>query len=208
MWDCGTGSGQAAVPLASRFDEVVASDPSYSQLEHAQRDERVKYVAMTAEASALESGSVQLLTVAQALHWFNHTRFYSEARRVLVAGGVIAVWTYALLTVNPEIDALVLDFYRNEVGPFWPAERALVDAGYSTLTFPFHELPVPEFRMTAAWTFEQFIGYVNTWSAVTRYRKAKGINPVDRFADALRPVWQAATVHEVRWPLEVRVGTA
>lgn len=205
-WDCGTGSGQAAVPLALRFDQVVASDPSYSQLAHAQHAEHVHYAAMTAESSALETGSVQLVTVAQALHWFDHLRFYAEAKRVLVGGGVIAVWTYGLLSVDRDVDALVHEFYHNEVGPYWPAERALVDAGYSTISFPFRELPVREFRMTAQWTFEQFIGYVNTWSAVSRYRQAHGINPVDRLADALRPVWKAATVREVRWPLEVRVG--
>jgi hypothetical protein len=149
---------------------------------------------------------VQIVTVAQALHWFDLSRFYPEVVRVLVPGGVIAVWSYGLLSIAPALDALIASFYKNEVGPYWPAERALVDAGYARIEFPFREMPTPAFAMEASWTLEQFAGYVGTWSAVTRYRNANGLNPVDRFVESLQPLWGAGVTRRVKWPLQVRVG--
>jgi SAM-dependent methyltransferase len=207
-WDCGTGNGQAAVALASHFREVVATDPSRAQLVHATRVERVHYAAMTAEDSALRSASVQLITVAQALHWFHLSRFYDEVARVLTPGGVLAVWTYGLLSITPEIDALMLSFYKDTLRGYWPAERVLVDAGYSGIAFPFTERSAPKFEMERNWTLVQLAGYLQTWSAVTRYQKANGESPVGRFVSALRAVWgHDDTARRVTWPLELRVGS-
>jgi SAM-dependent methyltransferase len=207
-WDCGTGNGQAAVALASHFSEVVATDPSHSQLLHAAKLERVHYAAMTAEDSALRSASVDLVTVAQALHWFNLARFYQEVARVLAPGGMVAVWTYGLLSITPEIDAFMLSFYKDTLRGYWPAERALVDAGYSGIAFPFAERNAPRFEMERNWTLEQLSGYLETWSAVTRYREANGESPVGRFVAALRAVWgHDDTARRVTWPLELRVGS-
>jgi ubiquinone/menaquinone biosynthesis C-methylase UbiE len=207
-WDCATGNGQAAVALASHFGEVVATDPSQSQLVYAVKLGRVHYAAMTAEDSALRSASVDLITVAQALHWFNLPRFYDEVARVLVPGGVLAVWTYGLLSITPEIDALMLSFYKDTLRGYWPAERALVDAGYSGIAFPFLERSAPQFEMERNWTLEQLSGYLETWSAVTRYQKANGESPVGRFVTALRALWgHDDTARRVTWPLELRVGS-
>jgi ubiquinone/menaquinone biosynthesis C-methylase UbiE len=207
-WDCGTGNGQAAVALASHFNEVVATDPSRSQLVYAPKLGRVHYAAMTAEDSALRSASVDLITVAQALHWFNLPRFYEEVARVLVPGGVLAVWTYGLLSITPEIDALMLSFYKDTLRGYWPAERALVDAGYSGIAFPFVERSAPKFEMERNWTLEQLSGYLETWSGVTRYKKANGESPVGRFVTALRAIWgHDDTARRVTWPLDLRVGS-
>jgi len=206
-WDTGTGSGQAAIFLAQHFDEVVATDPSFSQLLNAKRAERVHYAAMTAECSALPDASVDLVTVAQALHWFDLDRFYREVERVLTPDGVVAVWTYGLLTVAPDIDALVAYFYKEEVGSYWPAERALVDAGYAGIAFPFREIETPLFAMQANWTLDQLAGYVETWSAVNRYTKANGRSPVKEFISRLQALWGGPTIERVvRWPLELRAG--
>jgi ubiquinone/menaquinone biosynthesis C-methylase UbiE len=207
-WDCGTGNGQAAVALASHFREVIATDPSHAQLVHAARVERVHYAATTAEDSALRSASMDLITVAQALHWFDLPRFYDEVARVLVPGGTVAMWTYGLLSITPEIDALMLSFYKDTLRGYWPAERALVDAGYSGIAFPFAGRSAPRFEMERNWTLEQLSGYLETWSAVTRYQKANGESPVGRFVTALRPLWgHDDTARRVTWPLELRVGS-
>jgi len=207
-WDCGTGNGQAAVGLAAHFGEVVATDPSPAQLAHATRAERIHYVAMTAEDGALASRSVQLITVAQALHWFKLPRFYAEVARVLVPGGTLAVWTYGLLSISPEIDVLIGSFYRDTLRGYWPPERALVDAGYSGVPFPFAERAAPVFRMTRNWTLAQLSGYLDTWSAVSEFRRVNGENPVGRFVAALEPMWgDRATARRVTWPLELKVGT-
>lgn len=207
-WDCGTGNGQAAVALAAHFGEVVATDPSHAQLAHATRAERIHYAAMTAEDGALASRSVQLITVAQALHWFKLPRFYAEVARVLVPGGTLAVWTYGLLSISPEIDVLIGSFYRDTLRGYWPQERALVDAGYAGVPFPFAERAAPVFRMTRNWTLTQLSGYLDTWSAVSEFRRVNGENPVGRFVAALEPMWgDRATARRVTWPLELKVGT-
>jgi ubiquinone/menaquinone biosynthesis C-methylase UbiE len=184
-WDCGTGNGQAAIALAAHFAEVVATDPSHAQLAHAARAERVRYAAMTAEDSALASRSVELITVAQALHWFDLSRFYAEVRRILIPGGTLAVWTYGLLSITPEIDASIRSFYKDTLRGHWPPERALVDAGYAGVPFPFTERSAPNFIMTRNWTLAQLAGYLDTWSAVSEYRKARGESPVGHFIAAL-----------------------
>ena len=204
-WDCGTGSGQAAIALAECFDEVIATDVSHAQVVHAMRSPRVHYVVSTAEESVLPNASVELVTVAQALHWFQLERFTAEVGRVLVPGGVLAVWNYGLLRVDPAIDERILAFYRDEVSSFWPAERALVDKGYGELMFPFGEMGTPAFQMYADWTLEQLGGYLATWSAATRYEKAHGESPVPKFIDSLRDVWGSAAIQRrIEWPLEVR----
>ncbi|MDB4892205.1 MAG: ubiE/COQ5 methyltransferase family protein [Gemmatimonadetes bacterium] len=208
-WDCGTGNGQAAEALAAHFAEVVATDPSHAQLALARRAERVHYAAMTAEASALASNSVQLITVAQALHWFDLSRFYTEARRILSPGGTLAVWTYGLLSVTPEIDVLIWSFYKDTLGVYWPAERALVDAAYAGLAFPFAERVAPGFVMTTNWTLDQLSGYLDTWSAVSKYRNINGASPVGRFISSLQMIWgDNATARRVTWPMKFKIGTS
>ena len=209
VWDCGTGSGQAAVALTAYFEEVIATDPSTSQLASAERARGVTYVGMTAEQAALADDSVTAVTVAQALHWFNLPSFFEEAGRVLVPGGVLAAWSYGHLRIAPRIDEIVTRFYAETVGPYWPPERAMVEDGYRGVRFPFAELSVPPFEMSAAWTLPQLVGYLATWSAVGRYKEAKGEDPVPALVRELSPAWgNHAREYTVRWPLVVRAGRA
>jgi SAM-dependent methyltransferase len=207
-WDCATGSGQAAIGLAERFARVVATDPSVAQLAHAETNPRVSYAAMTAERGALAGRSVALVTVAQALHWIDRPAFYQEARRTLVRGGVLAVWSYALGTFGePAIDQAIAEFYGATVGPYWPPERAVVDEGYARIEFPFVEVAPPPLAMRAEWTFEQLAGYLSTWSAVRRAKTATGVDPLPRFLSALAPLWGAPNaVRTIAWPLAIRAG--
>ncbi|MBZ0125808.1 MAG: SAM-dependent methyltransferase [Rhodocyclales bacterium] len=206
-WDCGTGSGQAAVGLAAHFEHVIATDPSRKQLEHAEAHPRVEYRVASAEVSLLDTASIDLVTVAQAIHWFDLEKFYAEARRVLKPGGVIAAWTYTLLDVEAGIDELLTDFYRNVVGPYWPPERRMVDDRYRSLPFPFEPIAPPAFEIRTEWTRDDLLGYLGTWSATQAYMKANGIDPLDEFARRLTPLWpDAALVKALRWPLHLRVG--
>ncbi len=177
-WDCGTGTGQAARDLARHFDEVVATDASLTQLGSAERADRVHYAAMTAEAAALGVASIDLVTVAQALHWFDIGRFFREVDRVLRPGGAVAVWSYGLLGVDPATDVVLHELYWETLGGYWPRERALVDSGYAGIALPYPELPTPDIRMEATWTPRELGGYLSTWSAVGRYRAAGGRDPI------------------------------
>src|SRR5687768_2397733 len=185
-WDCATGSGQAALALASRFARVVATDASADQTAAAARHPRVEYRVARAEASGLDAGSVDALTVAQALHWFDRPAFYAEAARVLSRDGVLAAWTYGHPQLDdPGVDAVFRRFYSGTVGPYWPPERALVDEGYRTIEFPFPEVVPPAFEIETRWPLAALLGYAGTWSATTRFREARGFDPVPRLGAEL-----------------------
>lgn len=207
-WDCATGSGQAAVALAALFERVVATDASAEQIDAATPHARVEYRVAPAEQSGLASGSADLVTVAQALHWFDRPAFYREAARVLRTDGVLAAWTYGHPYLDhPAADAVFQAFYSGTVGPYWPPERALVDAGYRTIEFPFPEIEPPAFEMETRWPLAALIGYVGTWSATTRFRAAHGIDPVPRLALDLAAAWgDPEEPRRIRWPLAVRAG--
>jgi SAM-dependent methyltransferase len=206
-WDCGTGSGQAAVGLAGHFDRVIATDPSASQLAHAQPQANIEYRQASAESCGLDGKSVDLLTVAQAIHWFDLERFYAEARRVLKPGGIIAAWTYTLLDVDAGIDELLSDYYRNVVGAFWPPERKMVDDRYRSLPFPFDPIAAPAFEIRTAWSRDDLLGYLGTWSATQACMQAQGCNPLAALSRRLAPLWPNPEIRKtLRWPLHLRVG--
>lgn len=203
-WDAGTGNGQAAEVLATRFRKVHATDISQKQLEQAAPRENIMY-ALGGETCRLPDQSVDLVTVAQAIHWFDRPKFYEEVKRVAKPGAVIAVWAYSLLKVSQEIDPLVEHFYKDIIGPYWDAERKLIDEQLKTIEFPFDEVSVPSFAMTTTWTVDDLEGYFNTWSAVQNYMKAGHPNPVPDLMAKIR--MQAATSPlAVSFPLFVRMG--
>jgi len=206
-WDVGTGSGQAAVGLARLFKHVIATDASSSQIEHATPDPRIDYRVGPAESCDLAEGSVDLITVAQALHWFDRPRFWTEVRRVLRPNGVIAVWTYVMLEIAPQIDKTVRHFYNDVVGPYWPPERRITEERYRTIEFPFAEFAAPSFVIEQAVTLDDVAGYVRTWSATRAFVKRHGEDPVERLVTELGPAWGDRQQSRLaRWPVAMRVG--
>jgi SAM-dependent methyltransferase len=207
-WDCAAGSGQATIPLARRFRRVIATDISAAMLQQAPRHPAVEYRAAPAEASGLRAGTADLVVVAQALHWLNPQTFYAEATRVLVPGGVLAVWSYGVQYLDePALDSVIRHFYADIVGPYWPPERRHVESGYSTLPFPFPELEPPILAMEEMWSLAQLLGYVGTWSATQRFREAVGHDPLHQLGQDLAPHWgDPSSPRPVRWPLSLRVG--
>ncbi|HEX2095074.1 MAG TPA: class I SAM-dependent methyltransferase [Longimicrobiaceae bacterium] len=209
-WDCATGSGQAALALAEHFARVVATDASAEQVAHARPHPRVEYRVAPAERSGLEPRSVDLVTVAQALHWFDVPAFFREAGRVLRPGGLLAAWCYETLTLaDPTLDGIVDTFYRETVGPFWPPQRRLIEEGYASVRLPFAEVPTPPFAMEADLTLDALAGYFRTWSATRGYVEAHGRDPVEGVVEELRGPWgDPDRPRRVRWPLSVRAGYA
>jgi SAM-dependent methyltransferase len=203
-WDCATGNGQAAIALAEVFERVIATDASEKQIGNAEPNARVEYRVAPAEKSGIESNTIDLITVAQALHWFDLERFYAEVRRVLKPQGVIAACAYKLATVSPKIDAVVNHYYSDVVGAYWPAERVLVEK-FEELPFPFPEIAMPPFEMVAEWEVGHLIGYLRTWSATQRFMAAKQRDPLEEIEEDLRSAWGDEARHVV-WPLTVRVG--
>jgi SAM-dependent methyltransferase len=205
--DLGCGTGQASVALAAHFDEVIALDPSAEQIAHAEPHPRVSYRVAPAEATALADASADLVTAAQALHWFDPERLHPELARIARPGAVFAAFTYDLCRVDPRVDEVVGRLYRDVLGRHWPPERAHVDAGYRTLPFPWPELPAPAFTIDASWTLDRFVGYLGTWSAVSAYRRATGVDPLSLVMAELHAAWGAPDRQRaVRWNLTVRAG--
>jgi SAM-dependent methyltransferase len=206
-WDCGTGSGQAALGLAPHFDRVIATDPSAEQIQNAARHEKISYAVAPAEQTLIPSGSVDLVTVAQAVHWFDMERFYREVRRVLKPEGRLAVWCYGLSRINPSIDRVVQHYYTNIVGPYWPPERRYIDEKYQTIPFPFAELAAPETYMKAEWDMNELIGYLHTWSATQRFQAKNAQDPLDIVRRLLAKTWgDPEQRRTVRWPVYLRIG--
>ncbi len=205
--DVATGNGQAAIALGEHFAQVIGCEPSLAQLRNAQATDTIDYLCATAEALPLKDENMDLITVAQAVHWFDHARFNTEAVRLLKPGGVLAVWGYGLFSIAPAIDALINDYYANTLNDYWPEERHWIEAGYTGLPFPFPRLDTPAFHIQAEWTLPEVIGYLATWSATRRYIADHNINPLIELESQLSQHWGKATqTRTVYWPIHLLAG--
>ncbi|PWU28254.1 class I SAM-dependent methyltransferase [Pseudomonas sp. RW407] len=205
--DVGCGNGQLTRQLAAHFSAVLGFDPSADQIAHATPQANVHYGCARAEELPLASHSASLVTAAQAAHWFDLPRFYSEVRRVAKPGALLALVSYGVLRLEGELGARFEQFYWNEIGPYWPAERKLVDSGYATLDFPFAELEGPSIAIRLEWNLDAFLGYVSTWSAVRSARGAGREELLQRFAADLAERWgDPASRQPVAWPINMRIG--
>ena len=203
-WDCATGTGQAAIGLVNHFAEIIASDASETQVASAEKHDSVRYFQAKAEESGIETESVDLVTVAQAIHWFDLNAFQAEVERVLRPGGVVAVWSYDILQITPGVDEVVNHLYGPILNRFWPPERRIIEAGYRDIDFPYEKIEPPEFSMSSTWNLAGLAGYLNTWSAVKRYIQERKTNPVEIIFDDLSAAWGAVEKeYEVYWPMTV-----
>lgn len=203
--DLATGNGQVAAALAPHFNKVYATDISAKQLENAKTAPNIYYSVGRAEATGFADDSFDLVTVAQAVHWFDFDVFYTEVKRILKPGGVLAILGYGLFSSNPDADKLIRHFYSDIVGPYWDPERRYLDENYETIPFPLKEIEAKTFANSFIWTFDQLVGYLNTWSAVQHYINKNGKNPVDLIKDDLYTVWEAGD-KRVYSPLLLRMG--
>ncbi|WP_312373799.1 class I SAM-dependent methyltransferase [Stutzerimonas nitrititolerans] len=207
--DVGCGNGQLSKLLAAHFEAVVGFDPSEDQIAHAAPQENVVYGCAPAEELPLPSRSARLITAAQAAHWFDLPRFYAEVRRVAAPDAILALVSYGVLRLGGELGTRFEQFYWDEIGPYWPAERKLVDSGYSTIDFPFSELQGPPIAIELEWRLEEFLGYISTWSAVRSAREAGREDLLHRFAaDIAEPWGDPTTRHSITWPINMRIGRA
>jgi SAM-dependent methyltransferase len=205
-WDCGTGNGQVAQELAKRFKKVYATDLSENQIAQAVQLPNIEYKQLPAEHTTFANQQFDLVTVGQALHWFNLKDFYDEVKRTTKPGGILAVWGYALLHVDAEIDKKFLHFYHNVVGPYWDEARRMVEQEYANVLFPFEELPAAKFKIVVSWSLAQFAGYLESWSATQKFIKANGFDPIPAFITDLQTLWNDSEVKTVTFPVFMKVG--
>jgi ubiquinone/menaquinone biosynthesis C-methylase UbiE len=206
VWDCATGNGQVADYLAHHFTEVYATDLSQQQLNNAVQAANIFYSLSSAEKTAFRNREFDLITVGQALHWFNLKEFYAEVNRVGKPNSLLAVWGYERCSVNAEIDILFSDFYTNIVGPYWDPARKLIEEEYKSIEFPFDEIIAPKFQISLRWTLEHYTGYLSSWSATQKYIKTKGIDPLPDLLERLKNHWKSGEIHTVTFPVFLRLG--
>lgn len=204
-WDCATGNGQSALGLAPHFKKVIATDISEKQLSFAEQHPNIQYQVCAAEQTDFPGNSFELVTVAQAYHWFRFKAFENEVRRVAKQDAVIAVWGYNLFSTNDvAIDRLIRKFYIEIVGPYWDAERKYVDDNCHYVPFSFTPLPTKDFFIKLEWTKEELIGYLNSWSSVQHFVNVKKYNPVDDMIEELDLLWK--DIKTVSFPLFLKIG--
>ena len=203
--DVATGNGQVAGKLSDYFDKVYAIDISTKQLDNAIQKDNIIYSEQPAEHTNFSDKQFDLITVAQAIHWFDFDAFYKEVYRILKPDGVFAVLGYGQFSMNPDSNRIVTDFYENTIGPYWDPERIYVDENYTTIPFPFEELEAKQFSIEFTWEFEHLIGYLDTWSAVQHYIKKNGTNPIDSIREELKASWEKGD-KKVYFPLLLRIG--
>lgn len=203
--DVGTGNGQVAEKLARHFKSVYATDISAKQLANALRRDNVFYSVSPAEKTIFKDATFDLITVAQAIHWFNFEEFYSEVKRISAPGAILAVMGYGLLSSNPESDAIIRRYHYDILGDYWDPERRYLDEDYLTIPFPFEEINAPKFSSQMQWDFDQLAGYFDTWSAASHYKRQHQEDPFDLIRDALRESWERNN-GEVTVPMLLRIG--
>ncbi len=192
-WDCATGNGQAAIGLVPYFREVIATDPSRSQLDNAISHPQISYRQEPAEACSIEENSIDLVTVSLALHWLDRPQFYGQVRRVLKPNGIVAAWCYGVLRVSPEVDTIVDRIYSEILDKYWFPERRAIEDQYRSMDFPFEEVQPPSFSLSRTWSLEEVAGHIKTWSASQRYRSENHRDPVDLVGAELAAAWGIRT---------------
>ena len=206
-WDCATGTGQAAMQLVIHFSQVIATDASEQQVNQLPRHPHLEGRVMLAEQVDFTDNSIDLITVAQALHWFDQTQFYDQAWRILKPNAIIAIWSYNLLSIKPAIDNIIQHYYHEIVGPYWPKERLIIERGYAPIPAPFDSIAPPEFAMSTHWRLADLLGYLATWSASKYYREAKGDDPLSLITPSLTEAWgEPDTQYPVHWPMQLLIG--
>ncbi len=186
---------------------MIGLDPSADQLAHATKHAHVDYIQSPAEKLPLPDNQADLVTAAQAAHWFDLPKFYSEAKRISHADAHIALVSYGVMQFDRDIEARFQKFYWQDIAPYWPPERRLVDEGYKTIDFPFQEINAPKISIRKTWNLEETLGYISTWSAVRKLREEGKTEILLTFSEELTRLWGSPErTREVSWPVNMRVG--
>jgi hypothetical protein len=204
-WDAATGNGQAAASLASHFARVVATDVSAEQLRHAFPAPNVEYRPGRAEEVDLAPASVDLTTVAAAIHWFDLARFGATVLRVGRPRGVVAAWSYHVGRCTEPVGGVLHRLYHAVLRDYFAPGARLVDEGYASIVLPGDAIAPPSFAAEAEWSLEQLKGLVRSWSGYAEYTRRHGRDPLEPMARELAAAWgDPARVRTLRFPLHVK----
>lgn len=206
-WDCGTGNGQVAAELSKYFEQVYATDVSENQISHSVRKDNIIYKAERAEKTSFADEQFDIITVAQAIHWFDLKKFDLEVARVLKPKGLLFIWGYGLIRIEKEIDKVIDHLYTQEIGPYWDRQRKYIDEHYQGIELNLSKMEAPQsLSITQTWTLDSFIGYLRTWSSVKKYWKAHDDHdPTLSVKTELQAFWEPEEKKDVRFPIFMQI---
>ncbi len=184
-WDVATGNGQAALALAAYFEKVIANDSSANQLAQARPHPRVEYRHRPGEDAGLADASVDLITVASAIHWLKKDLFFPAAVRALRKGGVFATFNLSVVPEDAEIARLNEAFRKERLAAYQePGSR-----DFDAIAFPFAKVEAPAFQTRVEWTLDWFCQHLGTMSSTKRAKEESGADPVGDLGRLLAPLW-------------------
>lgn len=209
-WDCATGTGQTAQNISPLYKTVIATDASQTQIAQAKQVleplGNISLEVTQAEHTNITAGTIDLVTVSQALHWFDLNAFQVEVNRVLKPGGVLAVWAYDLMAITPAIDDVVKHLYHTVLDGFWPVERKMIENGYRDINFAFKEIQPAKFKMQQQWNLSQLLGYLQTWSSIRKQLQSTDSDLVETEFNNISVLWgEAEKRRTITWPLVLKV---
>ncbi|KAI8906614.1 S-adenosyl-L-methionine-dependent methyltransferase [Powellomyces hirtus] len=227
--DVGTGTCQVAKALAPLFGMVQATDPSETMVKSASTNVASNITVSVASAEQLPfpDTSADLVVSGQAAHWFELSKFYAEAYRLLKADGTVCVWSYSFCQFPQLPDAtqrfrsFAVGTGPGQLGPYWESGRQIVDdkypgfedvaraAGFKDVER--WEYPAKGQMIEKNFSLNDFQQYLKTWSAYKTYgdRHPAQPDPVDVFTEDMakrEKVTDREEVWEVEWPGVVIIG--
>lgn len=206
-WDCATGNGQAATALSDYYKEVIATDASASQIEHAEKRPNITYRVATAEDSGIVSNSIDLITVATALHWLDLEAFYKEVNRVAKPNAILAAWSYFEVIWPAAMEEIIMDLGVNILKDYWSKSINKVRNKYEDIPFPFEEIPAPGFEIRVNWTLEEVKAYIHSWSPTQNYINVNHKSPIEVVEQQMLKAWgNPQEKKQLIFPLVMRVG--
>ncbi|CDK26184.1 unnamed protein product [Kuraishia capsulata CBS 1993] len=235
--DSGCGPGEASFPLLRqlKFNKVIGTDLSQVMVEKATRTRKPEEIdsisfarcgASDLASVGVENESVDLMTAAQCVHWFDTDTWFDEVLRVLKPGGTLAYWCYVdpYFLGAPEANKVYENFTYGDkfLGPFWEQpgrskirglyrdvnEAISKKKGFCDVQVvefdPMHSTSQTALSLRKTVTLENYLGYASTWSSHHKWTEANpGVKPdiLDVFAKELQTKvgWRLDTEIEIAW---------
>ncbi|XP_071543816.1 putative methyltransferase DDB_G0268948 isoform X3 [Panulirus ornatus] len=192
--DVGCGSGQSTQVLGPHFASVTGLDISEAQISEATKQNtrtNISFKVSGAEKLPFPNSSLQLVTAGQACHWFDLPKFYQEVDRVLVPGGVLALYGYLFPQpihgdLTEKLGDIIEDVYQKDTNGYW--ESGIEDVGtcYGDQKYiiPYPDLIRDDTHFVdKIASVSDLTGYITSWSGFQNFLAKNGDTAAKKILD-------------------------